>query len=98
MHEETTASIESRLRELGLVLPDPPCAAGAYVGVVVRNGIGAVSGQFPFMNVLGEQLGAHTRTVSAVDRLPFDAPLELAAVFATRSALSSSVVLASRAG
>jgi enamine deaminase RidA (YjgF/YER057c/UK114 family) len=161
MHDDTTASIQARLRDLGLVLPDPPRAAGAYLAVVVRNGIGAVSGQFPFMNgelqaqgrigaelseaagrsaarlaalnilaqiraalhgfsefggllrvdgwvacapgfrsqpavldgaskclrsVLGEQLGAHTRTVYPVDRLPFDAPVQLAATFVTRSA------------
>jgi enamine deaminase RidA (YjgF/YER057c/UK114 family) len=173
MHDDTTARIEARLRKLGLVLPDPPRAAGAYLAVVVRNGVGAVSGQFPFsggelqargrigaevseavgrraaqlaaLNILaqiraaldgfsqfggllrvdgwvacapgftsqpsildgaseclwyalGEQLGAHTRTVSPVDRLPFDAPVELAATFATRSALSAQAPIASGAG
>ena len=48
MHGDTTARIEARLRELDLVLPDPPRPAGGYVSVLVRNHIGVVSGQFPF--------------------------------------------------
>jgi enamine deaminase RidA (YjgF/YER057c/UK114 family) len=31
-------------------LPKPPPPAGAYRAVVVRNGIGCVSGQFPFVD------------------------------------------------
>jgi enamine deaminase RidA (YjgF/YER057c/UK114 family) len=43
MHE-----IDTRLAELGIVLPEPPAAAGAYQPVVCRGGFGFVSGQFPF--------------------------------------------------
>jgi enamine deaminase RidA (YjgF/YER057c/UK114 family) len=173
MHCDTTARIEARLRELDLVLPDPPRAAGAYVSVLVRNHIGVVSGQFPFArgelpirgrigadvsesdgrraaqlaalnvlaqiraalggfneftgllrvdgwiacapgfmpqpsmldgaseclrSVLGAQLGAHTRTLLSVDRLPFDAPVELAVMFTTRSGVSPEVLTASGLG
>jgi enamine deaminase RidA (YjgF/YER057c/UK114 family) len=31
----------------GIVLPVPPKAVGAYAPVVIRRGIGFVSGQFP---------------------------------------------------
>ena len=40
--------VEERLREAGIVLPEPPAPAGDYRGVVFRGGIGFVSGQFPF--------------------------------------------------
>lgn len=40
--------IDTRLSELGIVLPEPPAAAGAYAPVVCRGGFGFVSGQFPF--------------------------------------------------
>lgn len=45
-HDRTTA----RLEAMGLRLPAPPTPAGAYQPVVVRNGIGFVSGQFPFVD------------------------------------------------
>jgi len=40
--------IDLRLAELGIALPEPPAAAGAYRPVVCRGGLGFVSGQFPF--------------------------------------------------
>ena len=48
MPEDATARIEARLRELEWVLRDPPRPAGMYRPVVVRHGIGVVSGQFSF--------------------------------------------------
>src|SRR5262245_10403482 len=42
--------IDERLQQLGLRLPTPPAPAGAYRPVVIRNGIGSVSGQFPFLD------------------------------------------------
>lgn len=33
-----------------VVLPEPPAPAGDYAPVVIRNGIGFVSGQFPIRN------------------------------------------------
>jgi len=38
-----------RLRAMGLVLPDPPAPIGAYQAVVLRSGLGFVSGQLPFV-------------------------------------------------
>ena len=49
MLKGTTARIEGRLRQLEWVLPDPPRPAGMYRPVVVRHGIGVVSGQFSFV-------------------------------------------------
>ena len=40
--------IDLRLAQLGIALPEPPAAAGAYRPVVCRGGFGFVSGQFPF--------------------------------------------------
>lgn len=41
-------SIEARILELGLVLPEAPAAAGTYSSVVVVDGMAYVSGQGPF--------------------------------------------------
>ena len=40
-------SIDERLKALQLALPAPPPPAGSYSALVVRNGLGFVSGQFP---------------------------------------------------
>ncbi|MXI45796.1 RidA family protein [Pseudomonas moraviensis] len=42
--------IAERLRLLGITLPEPPKPVGSYSAVMIRNGIGAVSGQFPLVN------------------------------------------------
>ena len=39
---------ESRLRELGLELPQPPAPAGSYVPCAVSGSLAFVSGQVPF--------------------------------------------------
>ncbi|QKG69791.1 RidA family protein [Pseudomonas sp. B14-6] len=41
--------IAERLRLLGITLPQAPKPVGSYRAVVIRNGIGAVSGQFPLV-------------------------------------------------
>lgn len=41
-------SIEARILELGLVLPEAPAAAGTYSSVVVVDGMAYVSGQGPY--------------------------------------------------
>lgn len=41
-------SIEARIQELGLVLPEAPAAAGTYSSVVVVDGMAYVSGQGPY--------------------------------------------------
>jgi enamine deaminase RidA (YjgF/YER057c/UK114 family) len=46
----TSHVIEARLCEAGIVLPEPPAAAGVYQRVVCRGRTGFVSGQFPFRN------------------------------------------------
>lgn len=40
-------AIDLRLREAGIVLPQPPAPAGRYRAVVWRGALGLVSGQFP---------------------------------------------------
>ncbi len=39
--------IDDRLRTLGIELPCAPSPAGSYESVVIRNGVGYVSGQLP---------------------------------------------------
>jgi enamine deaminase RidA (YjgF/YER057c/UK114 family) len=41
-------NIEANLEAMGIVLPAAPLAVGKYLPVVMHNGIGYVSGQFPF--------------------------------------------------
>lgn len=41
-------SIEARVQELGLILPEAPAAAGTYSAVVVVDGMAYVSGQGPY--------------------------------------------------
>ncbi len=42
------SAIDDRLNALGLTWPDPPPTVGHYRPVVVRQGLGVVSGQFPW--------------------------------------------------
>lgn len=43
-------TIESRLEELGIVLPEPAAPVASYVAVVVHGGFAHVSGQLPFID------------------------------------------------
>lgn len=43
-------SIEGRLAELGIVLPQPAAPVASYVPVVVAGGLAHVSGQLPFID------------------------------------------------
>ena len=43
-------SIEARLSELGIELPQAAAPVAAYVPVVVHGGVAYVSGQLPFVN------------------------------------------------
>lgn len=43
-------SIEARLAELGIALPEPAAPVAAYVPVVVAGGLAHVSGQLPFVD------------------------------------------------
>lgn len=43
-------SIDARLAELGLILPEPAAPVAAYVPVVVAGGLAHVSGQLPFID------------------------------------------------
>ena len=62
-------SIQQRLAELGIVLPQPAAPVASYVPVVIAGGLAHVSGQLPFLDGnlvtgrLGEdvelELGAH---------------------------------------
>lgn len=46
----TDASIDARLAELGLALPEPAAPVAAYVPVVIAGGLAHVSGQLPFVD------------------------------------------------
>lgn len=43
-------SIEARLAELGIILPEAAAPVASYVPVVVANGMAHVSGQLPFVD------------------------------------------------
>ncbi|MCR9220272.1 MAG: RidA family protein [Alphaproteobacteria bacterium] len=43
-------TIDARLQELGIALPEPPAAAGAYTQVVRVGDLLHISGQVPFWN------------------------------------------------
>ena len=45
-----SGTIEARLTELGIELPNAPAAAGAYVGYVQTGNLLFVAGQVPFWN------------------------------------------------
>ncbi len=46
----TDAEIETRLADLGLVLPEPAAPVASYVPVVIAGGMAHVSGQLPFVD------------------------------------------------
>lgn len=52
-------SIDARLEELGIILPDPAAPVASYVPVVVQGGFAHVSGQLPFVdgNLVTGRLG-----------------------------------------
>lgn len=43
-------TVESRLAELGITLPEPAAPVAAYVPVVIQDGLAHVSGQLPFID------------------------------------------------
>lgn len=43
-------SIDEKLNELGIILPEPAAPVAAYVPVVVHGGLAHVSGQIPFVD------------------------------------------------
>ena len=45
----TESSIDARLAQLGIVLPEPAAPVAAYVPVVIAGGLAHVSGQLPFV-------------------------------------------------
>ena len=64
-------SIESKLAELGIALPEPVAPVAAYVPVVVHGGFAHVSGQLPFIDGqlvtgrLGEDVALDQGTAAA---------------------------------
>ncbi|AZI36479.1 hypothetical protein NT2_05_00340 [Caenibius tardaugens NBRC 16725] len=64
-------SIEHKLAELGIVLPEPAAPVAAYVPVVIHDGLAHVSGQIPFENgqlitgKLGEDIGLERGVTAA---------------------------------
>ena len=64
-------SIEARLQELGIVLPEAAAPVASYVPVVVQGGFAHVSGQLPFIDGelvtgrLGEHISVEAGTAAA---------------------------------
>ncbi len=64
-------SIEARLEELGIVLPEAAAPVASYVPVVVQGGFAHVSGQLPFIDGelvtgrLGEGVSVEAGTAAA---------------------------------
>ncbi len=58
------STIETRLAEMGITIPEPPAPVAAYVGHVVHNGIVTVSGQLPLAGGALTQTGLLGDTVS----------------------------------
>lgn len=64
-------SIEARLAELGITLPEPAAPVAAYVPVVIAGGLAHVSGQLPFIDGklvtgrLGEDVSLEDGTAAA---------------------------------
>jgi len=64
-------SIEARLQELGIVLPEAAAPVASYVTVVVQGGFAHVSGQLPFIDGelvtgrLGEDISVEAGTAAA---------------------------------
>ena len=64
-------SIEARLQELGIVLPEAAAPVASYVPVVVQGGFAHVSGQLPFIDGervtgrLGEDISVEAGTAAA---------------------------------
>jgi enamine deaminase RidA (YjgF/YER057c/UK114 family) len=61
------SSVEQRLAELGVVLPEAPPAVAAYVPAVVHNGLVWVSGQVPIREAGLPRTGLVGRDVSLED-------------------------------
>jgi len=64
-------SIEARLQELGIVLPEAAAPVASYIPVVVQGGFAHVSGQLPFIDGelvtgrLGEDISVEAGTAAA---------------------------------
>lgn len=64
-------SIDARLAELGIALPEPAAPVAAYVPVVIAGGLAHVSGQLPFIGGslvtgrLGEDVSLEQGTAAA---------------------------------
>lgn len=64
-------SIEARLQELGIVLPEAAAPVASYVPVAVQGGFAHVSGQLPFIDGelvtgrLGEDISVEAGTAAA---------------------------------
>lgn len=59
--------IDARLKELGLVIPTPPEAAGNYVGFVITGNLVFTAGQVPFIDGVRSYVGKLGREISIED-------------------------------
>jgi enamine deaminase RidA (YjgF/YER057c/UK114 family) len=88
-------SIEQRLAELGITLPEPAAPVASYVPAVEANGLLHISGQISFAEDgslikgrLGEGLdleaGRHARSAVGVPVLPLGVAVEVDAIVQVR--------------
>lgn len=63
------SSIQKRLEELGIELPEPPKPVASYVGFVRQGDLVFVSGQTPFFNGKVRHTGLLGRDVSVEDAI-----------------------------
>jgi enamine deaminase RidA (YjgF/YER057c/UK114 family) len=72
-----SSDIAARIHAAGICLPAPPAPAGAYRGVVMRDSLGFVSGQFPLVD---GQLALHGRAGAELDLTDVCEAAEIAAL------------------
>lgn len=61
------STIETRLADMGITIPEPPAPVAAYVGHVIHNGIVTISGQLPLADGTLTQTGLLGDNVSVED-------------------------------
>jgi len=82
-------SVDARLAELGIVLPEVPAPAGAYVPALISGSLVFTAGQLPFVAGSLHALGKVGASVTAEDAKGFARVAAINALAAARSVLGS---------
>lgn len=82
-------SIDERLAELGLIVPDVAAPAGSYIPAVISGNLVFTSGQLPTVGGVLPATGKVGDTVSADDAATYAATCALNALAAVKSAIGS---------